>query len=340
MSHPQHAAKPEMAAAQILELSMSYAPSRCLASALQLGVFSHIHAGNRDVNAIAMAAGASPRGIRMLLDALTALGFLTKKKGQYSLTNASAEYLVKSSPDYMGAVMEMDTLWKSWSHLTECVRDGKPYQAVDEQERAEAFFPHLVRGLHVSNREPARAAAKALGAGGSHKAMHVLDVACGSGIWGISIAEADPAAKVTFQDFPTVLELTREYAKRHAVDARSEFLAGDLREVDFGHHRFDLALLGNIVHSEGEPSSRDLFKKLYRALKPGGRIAVIDMIPNEERTGPPFPLIFALNMLVNTRAGDTYTLAEYTQWLNESGFDTVETAEIASHSPMIVGTRV
>ncbi len=109
-----------------------------------------------------------------------------------------------------------------------------------------------------------------------------------------------------------------------------------MKEVDFGENRYDLALLGNIVHSEGEESSRDLFKRLYRALKSGGRVAIIDMIPNNERTGPPFALIFALNMLVNTEKGGTYTLEEYTRWLSDAGFKRVESADIQSHSPLII----
>ncbi|MDQ3918494.1 MAG: methyltransferase domain-containing protein, partial [Acidobacteriota bacterium] len=120
---------------------------------------------------------------------------------------------------------------------------------------------------------------------------------------------------------------------------RFDFLAGDLKEVDFGESQYDVALLGNILHSEGEESSRDLLRRLHRALRPGGRVVVIDMLPNDARTGPPYQLIFALNMLVNTERGDTYTLAEYTCWLNEAGFPRVETADIGSHSPAVIGQK-
>ena len=92
-----------------------------------------------------------------------------------------------------------------------------------------------------------------------------------------------------------MFETTREYLKRHGVEDRYDFLPGDLKQVDFGEDRFDLALLGNIVHSEGERSSRDLFKRLRTALSPGGRLVIIDMVPNDERTGPPFALLCALH---------------------------------------------
>ncbi|MDQ3818882.1 MAG: methyltransferase domain-containing protein [Acidobacteriota bacterium] len=323
----------------LLQLSFSLAPSSILSAALTLDVFTHISAGNRTVEEIARAAGASERGMRMLLDALVALQLLSKDGEQYGLTPLSAEFLVRDSQNYIGEMLRADRTWQAWSNLAEVVRTGEPLQAVEAREKAEEFFPMLVRGLHVINTQPARRTAEILGAGVTHNGMKVLDVACGSGIWGISIAEADRDAHVTAQDFPGLFETTRGYLKRHDVEDRYDFLPGDLKEVDFGENRYDLALLGNIVHSEGEESSRSLFKRLYGALKPGGRIVIIDMIPNDERTGPPFPLFFAINMLLNTEKGSTYTLAEYTEWLSDAGFKRVETADIQSHSPIIIGYK-
>jgi ubiquinone/menaquinone biosynthesis C-methylase UbiE len=324
---------------KLTQFHLSFAPSRVLTTALQLRVFSHLAAGKATAAAVASAAGASERGTRMLLDALVALDLLGKKDGRYTLTPLAERYLVRESPDYAGYIMESDALWEAWSHLAECVRTGKPCHAVNQPQGAEEFFPVLVRGLHITNRGPARSLARALGAGDGHGKMRVLDVACGSGVWGIAVAEANPEARVTAQDFPKVLELTRQFLRQHGVEDRYDFLPGDLKQADLGESRYDLALLGNIVHSEGEHSSRHLFKRLHGALKPGGRVAVLDMIPNDDRTGSPFPILFALNMLVNTDEGDTYTLAEYTGWLQDAGFGRIETADIGSHSPAIIATK-
>jgi ubiquinone/menaquinone biosynthesis C-methylase UbiE len=332
----------EMAAANpesLFQIGFSFGPARVLATALQLRVFSHINAGHQGAEEIAQAAGASVRGMRYLLDALVGIELLGKTGGRYELTPLAAQYLVHDKPDYVGGVMESERWFESWSHLTEIVRTGRPPVLIEAQEVAEQFFPLLVRSLHVINREPARRTARALGAGTSQRGMRVVDVACGSGIWGIAVAEADPEARVTAQDFPGMFETTREYLKRHGVEDRYDFLPGDLKQVEFGEERFDVALLGNIVHSEGERSSRDLFRRLHRALSPSGRIVIIDMTPNDERTGPPFPLLFALNMLINTEEGGTYTLAEYTEWLKDAGFKRVETADIGSHSPLIIGYK-
>lgn len=323
----------------LMQMAFSFGPARVLATALQLRVFSHIEKGNERAEAVAQAAGASVRGMRYLLDALVGFQLLSKTGDRYALVPVSAQFLVQDKPDYIGGIMESERWFESWTHLTETVRTGRPPHRVETQEMAEQFFPLLVRSLHVSNREPARRTAQALGAGTSQKGLRVVDVACGSGIWGIAIAEADPEARITAQDFPGMFETTREYLKRHGLEDRYDFLPGDLKDADFGADRFDVALLGNIVHSEGERSSRDLFRRIHRALKSGGRIVIVDMIPNDERTGPPFPLLFALNMLLHTEEGGTYTLAEYTDWLKDAGFRRVETADIGSHSPIIIGYK-
>ena len=160
----------------------------------------------------------------------------------------------------------------------------------------------------------------------------MLDVGCGSGVWGIAIAEVDAEARVTAQDLPKVLEQTRTYLERHGVAKHYDYLPGDLHKVNFPAGMFDLVILGHIVHGESQLAAQELFKRIHPALKSGGRLAIIDMIPNDERSAPPFPLIFALNMLVHTDTGDTYTFAEYKKWLTASGFSGVEMADFGDRS--------
>ena len=334
---PQRA--PGSAAQHFMEMHFGFAPARILSAALELNVFDHIAGGSLTAGKVARAAEASERGMRMLLDALVGIGFLTKTDARYGLTDVARKHLLRDAPEYLGDFLSLNALWDAWGHLTESVRTGRPYLPVDQKDVAEDFFPKLIRSLHVVNAEPARLAAQILGAGTRSRGLRVLDVACGSGIWSIAIAEADPHAHVTALDFPVVLEVTREFLKRHRLETRFDFLPGDLKTAELGAARYDVAVLGNIVHSEGEQSSRDLFRRVYRALAPGGRIVILDMIPSDERNAPLFPLIFALNMLVNTTTGDTYTFAEYDRWLSEAGFERVETADIGSHSPMIIGYK-
>ncbi len=323
----------------IWQLQFSFAASRVLTAGVQLGIFDCLARGRDSAEAVAGDLGTHRRGTRMLLDALVVLGLLGKSGGRYVLSPLAQRYLVCDSADYVGGILETDMIYQNWAGLVPAVRTGQPVQRVEQKEKAEAFFPILVRSLHVMAREPARRMAEALGAGTRERGLQVLDVACGSGIWGIAVAEADAEARITAQDFPGVLETTRRYYNKHGIAGRCEFLPGDLRTADFGSARYDLALLGNIVHSEGEASSRALFRRLFQALKPSGRIVVLDMVPNDDRTGPPFPVLFALNMLVNTAEGDTYTLAQYRDWLGEAGFSAVEAVDIGSHSPMVLAVK-
>ncbi len=324
---------------QLVEMHLGFAPSRTLMTALDLDVFSKVYEGHKTAEQIARASGASVRGVRMLLDALASLRILDKTQaGQYSLPPFVAQFLVRESPDYLGDFLNIDTIWHAWGGLTESVRTGKPFRTVEHQREAEEFFPRLVRGLHIVNRQPAQNLARLI-AGTLPPHPHILDVAAGSGVWGIAFAEADPHTRVTAHDFPGMIPVTRSYAERHRVSGQYDYLPGDLRTVDFGPDRFDLAILGNIVHSEGVESSRSLFRRIHRALRREGRVVIIDMVPNEDRTGPVFPLVFALNMLVNTEQGGTYTLDEYREWLTESGFRSVEARDIEFHSPVIIGRK-
>jgi ubiquinone/menaquinone biosynthesis C-methylase UbiE len=321
------------------QLHFSFVPSRILTMGLRFGVFSHIASERKTAAAVARAAGASERGTRMLLNSLAALGLLTKRRDRYGLTPLSARYLVRKNPDYLGSFFESEGTWESWSHLEEAIRTGRPAHRVEKRELAEQFFPVLVRTLHVLHLDRARIAAKAVAAHARRKGLRIVDVACGSAVWSIPWAEANPGTRVTAQDFPAVLKVTRGYLKRHGVSRQYDFLPGDLKTVEFGAGQYDLALLGNILHSEGERSSRDLLRRLHRALAPGGRVVIIDMVPNDHRSAPPFPVFFALNMLMNTEHGDTYTMAEYTRWLQEAGFGRVATKDIGAHSPIIIGQK-
>ncbi|MGH9451448.1 MAG: methyltransferase [Terriglobia bacterium] len=338
MANNQKDSSAEMNLGALAQMNFSMAPTRMLLTAVQLGIFSHVAQGKTSIPEIAAASDSSVRGIRMLLDALCSIQLLMKRDGRYSLHPVAQQYLVRDSPDYMGYMFENDEIWDTWGRLTQAVRTGKPARQ-DRDGEVEEFFSVLVRSLHVMNREPARRLAALVSEEPEHKGMRVLDVACGSGVWGIALADADASARVTFQDLPNVLKVTRDYVERHRLTGRCDFLPGKLEEVEFGDSRFNLAVLGNICHSEGERASRHLFAAIHRTLHPGGRIAIVETMPNDGRTGRVFPLVFALNMLVHTGEGDTFTLAEYSKWLSEAGYSAITTADIGLNSPLILAAK-
>jgi ubiquinone/menaquinone biosynthesis C-methylase UbiE len=239
----------------------------------------------------------------------------------------------------MGHLFEDERTMEQWNHLNDAIRSGKPLRKAGNPAEEAASFEGLARSLHVVNWVSAGKAAQILGAGSSHTGMKVLDIACGSGVWGIAIAMTDPQSRITAHDFPGILKITEAYAKQYHVEKQFTFLSGDLKTTDFGEDRFDLAILGNIIHSEGERSSREFLVRMNRSLKTSGRIAIIDIVPDEGRTAPQSSLIVALAMLLDSEEGDLFTLSEYKQWLEEAGFVQIETSDIGSHSPIIIGHK-
>ncbi|HVB99054.1 MAG TPA: class I SAM-dependent methyltransferase [Candidatus Dormibacteraeota bacterium] len=339
MSAPHSSSRPLPGPQRFQQMHFSFAAERVLSASLQLNVFSTIAAGKQSATEIAAATGASERGMRMLLNALVAFELLGKRDGAYELTADAERYLVRESPDYMGAMFESDEMWDTWKNLAEAVRLGASPRSINRHEVAEAFFPTLIRTLHISNREPARRLAAQIVRPGATAGLRVLDIGCGSGVWSLAVAAADPEARVVALDLPKVLESTRRFVAAESMSERYEFIPGDFQDFEYPAGKFDLAILGNIVHAENETRTRRLFSQIHRALGPAGRLAIIDMIPNEERTGPPFPVLFALNMLLHTDEGNTYTMSQYGNWLAGAGFAGVETVDIASHSPAIVATK-
>lgn len=333
----QNAATPR----RILDTGWDYARSRTLATGLELDLFTHIASGRRTVAQVAGATKCSARGMGMLLNALVGLKFLRKDKiGEYRLTADAEEFLVRGKPGYLGDMISHTAqLAETWQGLTEAVKRGKPQMCVEEKSKAEGFFPELVKGLFAVNRPAAQYAALYL-KNKKNEISNILDVACGSGVWSIAFAQVFTKARVTMLDFPPVLNIAREYSKRFGLAGRCDYIEGDLRTIDFGLGRYDLIILGHICHSEGETNTKRLLKKSYSALKEGGKILIAEFLPNNKRTGPDIPLLFALNMLLNTSEGDVFTPGQFQTWLSAEGFARVDLLRRApAHSPLILAIK-
>jgi ubiquinone/menaquinone biosynthesis C-methylase UbiE len=168
--------------------------------------------------------------------------------------------------------------------------------------------------------------------------VKALDLAAGSGVWGIALAKKSAHVSVTAVDWPNVLNVTRKIAQREGVAERFSYIGGDLAEADFGGG-YNVATLGHILHSEGEERSRVLLKKTGAAMAPGGTIAIAEFLVNEERTGPQVSLVFAVNMLVATERGDTYSFGQIAGWLRKAGFVNARTVDSPGPSPLILANR-
>jgi ubiquinone/menaquinone biosynthesis C-methylase UbiE len=320
---------------RLLEIAWAYAPPMILGAAIEHRIFDLVANGPKTAAEVAKENGASLRGIRAIMNALVGFELLSKDaQERYSLTPESETFLVRGRPGYLGGFLRhADQLIPKWLKLPEVVKTGKPAMAVNQQGDGSEFFLGFVEDLFPVGYPSAQALASAF-----PKARKVLDIAAGSGVWSIPLAQNSKEVQVTALDWPGVLPATRRVTERMGVADQYQFLPGDLNTADFGSG-YDLATLGQILHSEGEKNSRALLGKVFRALAPGGTIAIAEFIANDDRTGPPIAMLFAVNMLVNTEEGDTFTLPEISQWLREAGFENPRTMEVPAPSPLILATK-
>jgi len=166
-------------------------------------------------------------------------------------------------------------------------------------------------------------------------AWKVLDVAAGHGLFGITLARMNPKLHVTALDWPNVLTVARDNARAAGVAERFDPLPGSAFDVPFGGP-YDVILLPNILHHFDQSACERLLKKAHGALVPGGRVVIVEFVPDDDRSGPPDAVRFALVMLAGTPAGDAYTFGEYRTMLAHAGFGSPSLHELAPSPARVV----
>jgi len=309
--------------------AFAYRSSAAIKAAVELDLFTAIgEEGESGTTSAEIAArlGAAERGIRILCDFLTVDGFLTKTNARYILTQDSAVFLDRRSPAYMGSILgflHSSHVRAHYETLTDAVRKGGT--AVSADGVLEPHHPAWVdfaRAMAPMMALPAVRIAEILGAANGEP-WKVLDIAAGHGTFGITIARQNPQAEIFAVDWPNVLALAQENARAAGVDGRYRTLPGSAFDVDFGA-TFDVALLTNFLHHFDVASCETLLRKIHSALKPGGRVATLEFVPNDDRVTPQLPAQFSLTMLASTPAGDAYTFAEYDRMFRAAGFASSE----------------
>lgn len=338
-------AAPQQSSAQltperIMQFSWGYAIPLALEAAIHHRVFDVLDAGPMTLDEIAAATGASHRGLSAIVNLLVGLQFLQRDGERFALTAESAAFLVSTRPSFHGGIIRhiSSQLLPTWMKLNEVVASGRPAAAVNREQTGGEFFQQFVNDIFPMSYGVARHLAQHLDLGATDAPVSVLDLAAGSGVWSVALAESAANVRVTAVDWPEVIPTTRDSVARRGLADRYSFAAGDLLEADFGsgHH---VATLGHILHSEGEARSRALLQKTCRALAPGGTIAIAEFLVDRDRSGPVTGLIFAINMLVNTDEGNTWSFEEISEWLLEAGFTHARTLPVPGPSPLILATK-
>ena len=305
---------------KFFETMVAYQRTAALKAAIDLDLFTAIGEGQRTASALATRVHGAERAVRMLCDSLVVLGFLTKDGTSYGLTVDSAVFLDKHSPAYVGSArnfLASPFVVDGFQDLAAVVRCGRPmWNQPFAEEDEHAPWADFARNMAPLAYLVAQETAKLLD---QDSAIKVLDVAAGHGMFGIAIAQQNPRATIVALDWPSVLAVAEQNAKRFAVSDRYSLLPGDALEVDLGAG-FDAVVMPNVMHLWDRPNNVRFLKKVHAALAPNGRIVIVEFVPNDDRVSPAVPALFALNMLANTTAGEVYTGSEHRAMLSEAGF--------------------
>ena len=319
--------------AALRDLAMGFQPSRILLTAVELRLFGLIGDGGLTSAELAGRAATDSRATDRLLNALCALRLLVKRDGRFWNTPDGRRYLDDGSPEFAAGLGHTAGMWHTWSGLTEAVREGRPALRAAINERGEAWLKPFIAAMHYRAAQQAPGVAALIGLEGVER---VLDVGGGSGAFSMAFAAKKPGLVAVVFDLPNVLPLTREYIAGAGLTGRVTTAVGDYL-VDPLPKGFDLVFLSAVVHSNSPEQNAALLASCAAALNPGGRVAVVDWVMDDDRVTPPGGAYFALNMLVATDHGDTFTEREIRGWMNEAGLAPGARIDTGSGTSIIVG---
>lgn len=300
--------------ANLIQSARAFQESRVLLTALELDVFSTVGEGGATAADVAQRLGTEPRATEMLLNALVALGALLKRDTIFRCT-AESKALGPARPGLLHTVH----LWNTWSTLTECVKAGRPVQSRGPEGFPEERTRDFIAAMHARAQDSAKETVRL---SGIHHAKRMLDVGGGSGAFSIAFAQACPELRVEILDLGPVVLLGERYIREAGLQDRVRVRPGDMRTAELGQG-YDLILLSAVCHMFGEDENRALIQRCARALVPGGHLVIREFILEEDRAAPAFAALFALNMLVGTEHGNTYTEGQYRSWMAEAGLGSI-----------------
>jgi 2-polyprenyl-3-methyl-5-hydroxy-6-metoxy-1,4-benzoquinol methylase len=320
----------------IFQVLLGYRSASTLRAAIELDCFSAIAAGKRTAGAISASRGGTERSIRILLDALCAIAptLLRKAGGRYGLTPLSRRFLVRSSREFVGRLMPLyghRLMWDAFYDLPRAVRSGTSVQPQNAHTPRQPFWEDFARATAEDAVPKAEAMVRLLRK--VPAGCEILDVGCGSGAYGATFARRIPGSKLTLFDQPNVLRTTRRL-----VGVRARYIAGDLFTTPFGGP-YDVVIASHIFHHFDRRECAGLARKMAGALKPGGRLVIQEFVPDEGRAKKAQPLLFAVTMLVWSRAGDAYTFREIRGFLREAGLGRISYHPLGQPGDVIIAAK-
>jgi ubiquinone/menaquinone biosynthesis C-methylase UbiE len=321
--------------ADLLEIVNGYRKSRIILTAHELDIFTILDKNSLSSLEIAENIGANPRATDRLMNALVAIGLLEKSNSLFSNTFFSSKFLVKTEPGFLGGLSHQVQLWKTWSTMTDAVRKGSSVTIKESfGERDNRWVKSFLAAMH-SRSQQARDVAELLDLSQVKK---MLDVGGGSGAFTFAFLRKNKNIESTIFDLPSVINVTQEYINIEGFSKSVHTQAGDYLINEFGG-TYDLVLVSAVIHINSSEENQLLINKCAAVLNPGGQLVILDHIMSEDRTKPEIGAIFALNMLVGTEKGDTYTGSEISSWMVKAGLNNIQVKNTQQETYVMIGTK-
>jgi hypothetical protein len=320
----------------ILGKARAFWEARILMTAAELDVFSLLLDAPKTSLQVSRELPSDLRATEALLNALVGLGLLVKAEGAFGIKPGLERALSSSTPEtVLPVIRHMAQLWNSWGHLTEIVRTGQVRRSVEALERDQKGVSAFIGAMHTIGLGLAGGVVARLDLSG-HR--NLIDVGGGSGVYTIAVLRAAPEMRATIFDRPLVIDLARQKLAEEGLTDRVALAEGDFY-VDVLPGGHDLALLSAIIHQNGPEQNVELYRKVFDALVSGGVVAIRDFVMSEDHTEPADGASFAINMLVNTPGGSTYSFGDISRDLEAAGFVDAELVHRGEMDSLVTARR-
>jgi predicted O-methyltransferase YrrM len=307
-------------AEKVTELARSYQEACVLATAVDFDLFTRLVNGSSTADNVAAALNTNPRATRFLLDALTALGLIEKAGERYHVPDQIAPFVTGGSPcSVLPMLQHQGNCLRRWARLPWVVQTGAPAERAESVRGADADRTAFLEAMNCVSLP---LVADIIAALQPLRFSELLDVGGATGTWTLAFLRAVPSARAIIFDLPDAIPLAQRRMRAEGMSSRVHFVGGDFYS-DALPKGADLVWLGAIIHQNSRAQNRELFEKVYEALAPGGHVIIRDIVMDPTHTRPVMGALFAINMLVATDAGGTYSCDEISEDLTAAGLTEV-----------------
>ena len=311
----------ELIPEHINELSRDFWKSAVLRAGIKLGVFQLLNQPPLSSTDVAQHLGANPRFVEAFLEACVVLGLLEKSDQGYANAPIATAFLIPGKTEYVGnLVLHITNYWHTWGNLDTLIREGRTELPFENGfTDADTYWRDYMEGQH--NRATAGQGenlANSVDLSGRHT---LLDLGGGAASYSLALCAANPQLHSRVIDAKEPLAIAKPLVEAEHLQDRITLDEGNITTIDLGKDN-DVVLISGVVLIKSEADCRDLFRRAYDALIPGGLIIVQDFM-RIDHSDKRRLLDTMMDMYVlvgfDPGAADRYG-EDYENWLQDAGF--------------------